>query len=320
MLIINQFDIEKAVNPSDLITAVEKAYVIENEKDTYVPNRMHLNLDEKTLLLMPGFIKSVMGTKLVSVFPGNAILDKPVLHGLMVLNDSETGEPIAIINGSKLTAMRTGAVGATAIKHLAGKNANILGIIGAGVQAFHQAIMALSKQSFKKLIICDFNPKKTSDFKKEIEIRFEEIDVCIEQNPNILVQKSDVIITATTSETPVFETNGFDIQNKTFIGIGSYKPNMQELPLSLFNLLNTVYVDTMHARQESGDIKIPIEKGIIADRNIVPFCSLLTNKAVIKRDSVYLFKSVGMALFDLTVAQTIYKKVQEKGLGIKVDL
>jgi len=320
MLVISEQDIINAVEPIELVNAIEKAYIIQDKASTYIPNRVHLNTEENTLLVMPGFIESVFGTKLVSLFPKNSEVNKPVLNGVMVLNDAETGEALAIINGNKLTALRTGAVGATAVKYLAPFGVQTLGIIGAGVQAYHQALVVIEQRLFKKLIICDKNLSKAEVVKDDLESRLENIEIIATDNSNQLVLDSDVIVTATSSSKPLFDVDIEKLENKVFIGIGSYKPDMQELPLSIYKKANKVYVDTLHAKEECGDIKIPLEKRIIKDEDIVSFSSLLTSGELPDESSMKVFKSVGMSLFDLTVAELIYNNAKEKGLGQEVKI
>ncbi len=320
MLVISDQDIIKAVEPIELISAIEKAYIIQDKASTNIPNRMHLNNDENTLLVMPGFIESIFGTKLVSLFPKNAEENKPVLNGIMVLNDARTGEPLAMINGNKLTAMRTGAVGATAVKYLSPFTAQTLGIIGAGVQAYHQALIISTQRPFRKLIICDKNLSKAEVVKDNLENRLEDIEIVVTVNPNELVIDSDVIVTATSSNEPVFDVDTEKLSNKTFIGIGSYKPDMQEIQLSVYQKTEKVYVDTLHAKEECGDIKIPLDKGLIKEENIIPFSSVLTSGKLPEESSIKVFKSVGMSLFDLTVAELIYNNAKEKDLGQEVKI
>jgi len=320
MLVISEQDIIKAVEPIELVSAIEKAYIIQDKASTNIPNRMHLDNDENTLLVMPGFIDSVFGTKLVALFPKNAEENKPVLNGVMVLNDARTGEALAMINGNKLTAMRTGAVGATAVKYLAPFEVQTLGIIGAGIQAYHQALIVSSQRPFSKLIICDKNLSKAEVVKDDLETRLENIEIIATDDSNQLVLDSDVIVTATSSSKPVFDVDIEKLENKVFIGIGSYKPDMQELPLSIYKKTEKVYVDTLHAKEECGDIKIPLDKGLIKTENVVPFSTVLTSGELLEESSIKIFKSVGMSLFDLTVAELIYNNAKEKGLGQEVKI
>ncbi|UCG28553.1 MAG: hypothetical protein JSV24_04120, partial [Bacteroidales bacterium] len=111
MLCISADDIVKAVSCQELVMAVEKAMIMYEKEEFYMPQRMHLDYKGNILLLMPCFTPESMATKLVSLFPGNLEKGKPVINGIVILNDAETGEPLAVFNGAKLTAVRTGAVG-----------------------------------------------------------------------------------------------------------------------------------------------------------------------------------------------------------------
>ena len=318
MILIDKQSIENSVSASGLINAVEKAYSIMDQPSTLIPDRMHVSKGDDTLLLMPGFTSSSMGTKLVSVFPGNRAKNKPAIYGIFVLNDAGTGAPVAVINGTKLTAVRTGAVGAAAVKHLAPADAKVLGVIGTGVQAFHQALMILKTTNFEKLIIGARSFEKADAMKQLLE-QETNIEIEITTDNNALVRKSDVIVTATSSSVPVFDVKPHELKNKTIVAIGSYKPDMQELPLSVFEVAENVFVDTMHAKRESGDIKIPLEKGAIKEDDVIPFSELMKNPEL-KNNGLNVFKSVGMALFDITCADLIYRNAKKKGLGTKIDL
>ena len=318
MLIITEKDIIAVFDADEVIAAIEKAYSIQDENSTLIPDRAHIDYNQNTLLLMPGFTSEIMGTKLVSVFPENKVKGKPVIYGQMVLNDVKTGEPLALINGNKLTAVRTGAVGATAVKHLASENVKTLGVIGAGVQGFHQVLLSAKVRPFERIVVFDNFKELAETTVAKIKEHYPEVDVSVCKSANELVIQSDVIITATTSDKQVFDVKPELLKGKLFVGIGSYKPDMVELPPELMESADTIFTDTPHAMDESGDLAIPLKKGIIKKEKIVPFSKLLTSQAE-KSSGLTVFKSVGMALFDLTVADYFYKKCLEKGVGIEVD-
>ncbi len=133
-----------------------------------------------------------------------------------------------------------------------------------------------------------------------------------------MVANSEVVVTATTSTTPVIPDDKKLIKGKHFIGIGSYQPDMRDFPDALFELLNTVLIDTGHATGESGDVRIPLETGMITEDQIVRIGRVINKEAEIDTSRTTFFKSVGMALFDLLTAEMIYKKALEKGLGTEV--
>src|SRR5690625_14872 len=148
MLFLNEKDILEAVTMVDVIDAIDEAYKIYEEQQFNMPVRTQVKETENTLILMPCITDNVIGTKLVTSFPRNT--DHPTLHGLIILNCSETGEMKALLDGSFLTGFRTGAIGGSAIRHLAAKGATKLAIIGTGVQGFYQAIAACAERSIDR--------------------------------------------------------------------------------------------------------------------------------------------------------------------------
>ena len=116
MILIDSNTIGNAAPIKDWVTAMENALRDTATGMVEVPQRLHFDRGEKTLLLMPCFGEDYFSTKLVSVFPENLKKQKPVINGTVILNDGKTGEPLAALDGSKLTAMRTAAVGSVGIK------------------------------------------------------------------------------------------------------------------------------------------------------------------------------------------------------------
>ena len=140
MILVDSETIGNTAPIGEWVSAMEEAFIATAENRIEVPRRVHLDRGENTLLLMPCFGEKYFATKLVSVFPGNFKRKMQVINGTVILNDGQTGEPLASMDGSKLTAMRTAAVGAVGIKYLSSEKASTLGIIGLGIQGFHQAL------------------------------------------------------------------------------------------------------------------------------------------------------------------------------------
>ncbi len=324
MLYINANDIENILSLQEFVDAIEKALTIMGKKQFFMPERTHIHQKNNTLLLMPCFTDQYFGTKLVSVFPDNAEKGKPVIYGNMILNKADTGEATAIIDGAKLTAMRTGAVGALGIRYLMSesdkKTSKNLGIIGAGVQGVHQAIFACSETKISKIYVFDFKEKNIRSLKKQVNLHHENIIVQKAETPVQLIENSGIIITATNSFTPVIPDNKDLLKNKIFIGIGSFKPDMMEFSKSLFEVADIIFVDTMIAKKESGDLVTPLQKNWINDNQIIEIASLVSGKISIndKKQGTKVFKSVGMGLFDLIIAQKLYEKAIESNMGQKV--
>lgn len=322
MIYLTEEDILKAVSFDDLLDAIEASMYMYEKKEFHMPPRLHIDHEDNTLLLMPCFIKDYFGTKLISLFPQNPKKNIPVLNGIMVLNDAQTGLPVALLNGPALTALRTAAVGSVSIRHLTPENAQSLGIIGAGVQGFYQAWIACSARDLKDIYVFDLYPEKTSALVEKLSKVIPDVKLhragCVED----LLEKSQVVITATTSFEPVLPNKKEMLVGKHFVGIGSYKPNMREFPEAMFNLLKMVFIDTDHALEESGDLIIPLRNNWIKQEQVMTLGRfLIENKPQddMKNETTF-FKSVGMALFDVCASKLIYEKAIQKGLGQKITL
>jgi len=318
MLIINKSSIEQAIQPKGMIDAVKQALIMYETGGFLMPDRMHVNIDTNTLLLMPAFAQKYFGTKLVSVFPDNIKRNEPVIYGTMVLNDVQTGKPLAIIDGSSLTAHRTGAVGGLAAKTLAEPDMNKLGIVGAGVQSLHQAIYIIQSLNIDELYIFDIFPEKVDEWIDKLKKILPKVKIIVANNSEELVQNSDIIVTATTSNHPVLPDIEGLYKNKLILAFGSYKPDMKELPDAVYSNAQ-IFTDTEFAKEESGDLAQPLKEGLISENQIQLLSKILTDKAEPDYNKTIIFKSVGMALFDITVSSYIYNEAVRQKLGIEVD-
>lgn len=322
MLCLSENDLLQAVTPVQLIAAVEQALVTVEEGDFLMPDRMHIDHMGNTLLLMPSFAKDRFGTKLVSVFPENAGKDIPVVIGTMVLNDGETGEPLALLNGSVLTALRTGAVGAVGIKYLSPPGTQTLGIVGAGVQGLNQALFCSYVRDLTDIYIYDTDIRKTTALIQAMLDRRPGINLHGVNSVAELLENSGAVITATTSSQPVLPDSQELLKGKCFAGIGSFRPQQREFPEALYRLVDRVYVDTGHAVMESGDLVIPMEKGWLTRKQVITMGKRIqaAQELPIKEGQTTFFKSVGMAMFDLMTSDLIFSEARKKGIGTEIDI
>lgn len=317
MRIFTRRDIEQ-IDRQTIRGAIESAYRKMLSGKYHMPDRMHVPDNGNTLLLMPCFSNDFFSTKLVSVFPDAPAYDQPVVNGILVLNDNTTGRPLAVFDGAAVTAQRTGAVGGLAVELLSHENVRSAGVFGAGVQGYQQARYALLNRQIESLLICDLSQSAAERMAKNLKQEFADIRVSIEHEPDVLVKQSDIIIAATTSATPLFEANGIDITGKIFISIGSYTPQMQEFPGVVSEKSDVVFVDTMFACSESGDLANPLKKKILGKEKIREFASLLDEPPRLPDQTVF-FKSVGMALFDLAAAQHVYAASDDLKIGRTIE-
>lgn len=319
MLAISSDEIISLVSRKEIADAVEQAMLLLETGNYIMPDRMHIHRGDDTLLLMPCLADNVVSTKLINVFPNNRALGLPSLFGTLVLNSSDTGEPLAIMNGATITALRTGAVGGVGVRHLAMKDAKSLFIIGAGVQGRNLALSACIERNFQRVYTFDINFDSSVKLSQNLQKELNDIEVIPVRTINEGLKTADVIITATTSSTPVLPLDKSLLEGKCFVGVGSFKPNTRELPDELFSLTDTIFVDTPFAAKECGDIAIPLANGVLNPDKVVTLGKLI-NKTHITKSQTTVFKSVGMALFDLFTANLIYKKALSKGVGTHLSL
>ena len=319
---LTERDILEAAPVNDVLDAIEASMYTYERKEFHMPPRLHVDYEENTLLLMPCFTKSCFGTKLVTLFPRNPERGAAILNGIMVLNDAQTGRPVALLNGSALTAVRTAAVASVSIRRLAPHGPRSLGIIGAGVQGFYQARVACTASKITDVFVYDLHAEKTSSLVRKLSHVIRDVDFHTTTRVEDLLKESQIVITATTSLDPVLPDKEDLLAGKHFVGIGSYKPNMREFPRALFGLVKTVYVDTDHALEESGDLIVPLQNKWIRKDQVMTLGRFLVQSKSQRQvqHETTLFKSVGMALFDVCASKLIYDQAVKKGLGQKIIL
>ncbi|MBC2705341.1 ornithine cyclodeaminase family protein [Desulfobacula sp.] len=317
MLFLNKDAIQK-IDQNSIQTAVEQAYRLVLSQNYNMPDRMHVADNQNILLLMPCFSEKFFSTKLVSVFPEAQQHGQPAVNGVMVLSDNVSGQPLAVMDGAAVTAQRTGAVGGLGVKLLTPETVRAAGVLGAGVQGLSQARYLLFNRKIKTLYIYDLYKESAINMTRVLKKEYPDVDYVITENANQLVENSSVIIAATTSSNPLFETTPDGVMGKIFISIGSFRPDMQEFPDTVIETADDVFVDTLFAAKESGDIATPLKKHVITKNKIKEFAGLLGKNTYPENRTVF-FKSVGMALFDLTVSSAIYQLAVKNNIGQALD-
>lgn len=322
MICLREKDILEAASPGELVDIIEASLGIHEKREFHMPQRLQVENEGNTLLLMPCFTRDCFGTKVVSLFPRNPERGIPVLNGIMVLNDAETGVPLALLDGAALTGVRTAAVGAVSIRHLAPKNTRSVGIIGAGIQGFYQAWFASAARDVRDVVVYDLDAEKTDALIEKLREVTPRVHLHQAMSVEDLLQQTQVVITASTSLEPVLPEKEELLAGKHFVAIGSYKPRMRELPRALFSLVKVVYIDTDHALKESGDLIVPLKNHWISEDQVITLGRLLAEKKGEDegRHGTTLFKSVGMALFDVCAAKLIYERAVQKSLGQEIFL
>lgn len=320
MLVLSRDELSALLAPRELIAIVESALHAQAQGRIEVPQRLHLDWHGNTLLTMPAAADTGFGVKLVSVFPGNAARGLPVITGIMILNDPETGAPQVIMDAAALTAQRTGAVGALGMKYLTPPTTSSVGIVGCGVQGAWQAVFSCAVRPIQEVFVLERSAASLAKFEATVARHAPSLRLTRCKNIYDVLDRTDVIVTATTSSTPVLPDEPDILRNKHFISLGSFKPTMQELPDSVYQLTGQLAVDAEHARHEVGDVMNPIRRGILTDADVYPIAECVLGKRSVDTGRTTAYKSVGAALYDLFVAQAFHAAARARGLGREIAL
>ena len=309
MIVLSKEQIEKMVDPDQMMDQIEEAYRIYGSGEFYMPPRPTVEHENKQLMYMPCYTKDIIGTKILSIFPENSKLGLPSIDGIVLLNDYTTGAPIAVMDGQSVTAWRTGAVGGVGIRHLSRKDCRTVGIIGAGMQGFHQAVYACAARDIHTVYVFNHSDRDLTDYLERLKKAIDKEDVKVVQCKAVeeLVRNSDIICTTTPSTTPVLPDDKELLRGKCIIAIGSYMPEMREIPDAVLDLVDNVYIELPYACEESGDLSQPLASGkLTKDRIKLMHEYLVSGEKEIKEGQTTYFKSVGMGLFDLLSGWTAW--------------
>ena len=329
VLLLSGNDVRSLVRMKDAITIVEEAFNQQAQGRVEMPLRpfVFLKENEGSLTVMPAYVGgsiNALGTKLVTAFLKNyPKYGLPTVIGTIVLNDPKTGSLLAIIEGTYLTAIRTGATSGVATKYLARKDASTVGIFGAGVQSRAQLTAMCEVRDIERAKVFDIDPTAKAKYCIEMTEKLE-IEVLPVGSPREVANGSDIIITATASKVPVFE--GHWVNKGVHINaIGSHASDAREIDDITIQGARIV-VDWKRAVLEEeggvGDIVIPLSRGLILERDIDELNEVVSNKKPGRQaeDENTLFKSVGVAIEDVSTAAKVYELAVKKGIGRTLEL
>ncbi|MBE18891.1 MAG: hypothetical protein CMO11_02815 [Thaumarchaeota archaeon] len=324
VLVLTSDDVESILTINDTISILEKSFIELSRKQVNMTDRDVFVLEDKNgwFGIMSAHMKNMaaLGTKLVTVFPKNIEINKPTTQAVISLIDVNTGELIGIIDGSLITGMRTGATTGIATKYLSKKNSSKLSILGSGFQSKFQLMAICSVRHIKEIFINSPSINSKSDYIHELEDLLD-IPIIIEKNITKLLN-TDILVTSTTSPTPLFDGNLLD--NGIHINcIGAHTKETREVDLRTIEKSKVVVDERSAALREAGELIIPIQNGEITDNIIYAELAEIVSGQKPGRltdDEITLFKSMGLSLEDISTAKFVFDKAIEKGLGQNITL
>ncbi|HLR52781.1 MAG TPA: ornithine cyclodeaminase family protein [Candidatus Avamphibacillus sp.] len=304
--------IEKLVSVGDVIQTIEDYYLNDGEKDSFLPERLFINDDQNTTILMPSFYKNYYAAKVVGIAPENAKIGEPTLRGVIILYKRENMKPLLMLDARTITAIRTGSISGVGMKYMAKDNASTVGVIGTGDQGWSHFQAACAVRPIKTALINNRSPERLEKFIEKAQKKFPDITFKSASQVEVLKQ-SELIITTSTSVDPVLpEIEGIDLSGKHFAGAGAFKPNMQEIPDYIIKNADHVAVDSYAAFDECKEMSFARSIGYTKD-NIMDAKKLVLNgeKESIK-NGVTIFKSVGVSILDVLASRLVYEKLNVK--------
>lgn len=323
--VLSRDDVRQALPMVQAITVMKFAFAQLSTGRANVPLRVPVEVPRYNglTLFMPAHLSgdNRLAVKIVSVFNDNPARGLPLIHALVVVVDGTTGEPTAVMDGTYLTALRTGAASGAATDLLARPDVEVAAVFGAGAQGRTQLEAVCAVRSVRHACVYDPLWERAEDFAKEMSARLV-LPVWVADTPEQAARQADVICTATTSSVPVFADA--DVRPGTHVNaVGAYTPQMQEVPAETVVRARVVVDHRPASLAEAGDLLIPLRQGLITEAHIHAelgeiVAGIRPGRA--SPEEITLFKSVGVAVQDVAAAGAVLEAAERAGLGTEVAL
>lgn len=327
ILVLNAEEVRRSLPMKTAIEGMKSAFAQLSAKEATVPLRNRIDIDEYQglALFMPAMMHKSqdMAIKIITIYPGNVNFGLKTAHAIVIVLDPKTGRTVAILEGGSLTAIRTGAASGAATDLLARSDSRRVALFGSGVQARTQLEAVCTVRNIEEVWLYSIDRPGAEKFIAEMAGKTPIPNrIHLAKDSHEAVAHADIICTATTSATPVFD--GHDLRQGMHINaIGSYKPNLREVDAETLKR-SYIVVDTIEgAPEETGDLFIPLHDGEIGKEciNVELGEIVLGNKpGRTSDDQITYFKSTGIAVQDVVAANLAMANAREMGLGQIIDL
>ena len=322
MRLLTATEVWEALPMPEAIDAMREAFGALANGKVDLPSRVHQRVGSTDLstLTMPGVMSDPprVGAKLLTLNPANPTRSLPVIHGLVIMFDPDTGAPVGLLDGTAITALRTGAVSGLATDLLARRDAGILGVIGAGVQARSQLTAVCAVRAIREVRVWSRTPDRATDFARTMSTP--ERPVRVVGTPAEAVEEADVICTATPATRPLVGLA--EVRPGVHVNaVGSYTREMQELGPHLIREARVVVDSIDAAMAEAGELIRAAEAGVIDPDNLIELGEVVNDRHPGRESEqeITLFKSVGLAVQDLAAASRALARAATSGIGREFD-
>jgi len=312
VFVVSDTELRRLISMDDAIDAVEEAFraIVDGSGDQ--PPRVAFD-DGSALAMMARRVESGSGEqgsafKLVSLCPRNRERDLPTIHALVLWFDGETGRPSLLIEGSSVTSLRTGAASGLATRLLASPDATTLAMIGAGGQAADQIRGVCAVRPIERIRVFSRRGASARALADSLRPALPEVEIAAVESADDAVAGAEVVCCATDSARPVVAATS--ISGRVHVNaVGSYRPEMCELPPELIERAELVAVDQREAAlAEAGEIVRAVADGVLEPDDLAELGSLTFGPPP-ERRGVTIFKSVGVAMQDWAVCRLVASRV-----------
>jgi ornithine cyclodeaminase/alanine dehydrogenase-like protein (mu-crystallin family) len=262
-----------------------------------------LDVASGQLLVMPSETRDFVGVKLATVAtvaPGNPALGKARIQGVYVLMDATTLSPVALLDGTAITTLRTPAVSAAAADALAPEDVAHLVVFGAGPQAWSHVAALRTVRTIARVSIVGRSERRAAD----LVARLRASGVRAEVGTVDAVRGAQLVVCATTALQPLFD-GAMVGADACVVAVGSHQPAVRELDSGLMARSQVVVEDAAVALREAGDVVIPVEEGVLRPESLVALRGIVAGTAAVDRSRPRVFKSSGMSWEDLVIAAAV---------------
>ncbi len=323
VLILEAEEIPGLLDVKSIIGAVEEAFREKALGYVQMPPKQYIFFEGGDWRIMPAYIPSLglAGVKTVGVNPSNPDRGLPTVIAVIELIDPETGHPLAIMDGTLITAWRTGAAGAIAAKHLAPPGATVMGIIGAGVQGRMQAVFTIhALPSITRIKVYDLRRENAKRLADMLEREYG-VDAIVVEDASAAVRGVDVLTTCTPARRPIVRREWVE-PGLLINAIGADAPGKEELNPDIL-IDAKIIVDDVEQAVHSGEVNVPISKGYIGIQDIYAELGEVVaglKPGRIDDDEIIVFDSTGLAIQDVAAASVVYRRAINERLGRLIDL
>jgi len=325
-LILSEEDVKKVLSLEEVTDAVESAFRMKGLGHAQMPPKQYLFLNKYNgdLRTMPAYLEETdaVAVKVVNSHPENRKHGLPAVMATIILVDPRTGAPKAIMGGTWITALRTGAAGAIAAKYLANPNPKTVGVVGAGTQARTQLMgLQLVFKTIEEVRVWDRAEKAALKYAEEMKMKCNQAFIFSVKGIKRAVQGADIIVTATPSRKPLVSAEWVD--EGTHINcIGADAPGKQELDPAIL-IKSKIVVDDWSQSCHGGEINVPLAKGIIDKKDVWgDICEIVAGlkHGRTSPDEITVFTSTGLAIQDAATANVVYQKAVKEKIGEFVEI